>query len=71
MAGHGILLGQQRLIRRELANGTLVPLAEPVLPLSKPYYVAYPQRTLDKPKAAEFLAWLQSIAPPHASRQPS
>ncbi|WP_346827424.1 LysR substrate-binding domain-containing protein [Serratia inhibens] len=70
VAGHGILLGQQRLIQRELANGTLVPLAEPALPLSKPYYVAFPQRTLDKPKAAEFLAWLQSIAPPDTGRQP-
>ncbi|MEE4411127.1 MULTISPECIES: LysR substrate-binding domain-containing protein [unclassified Serratia (in: enterobacteria)] len=70
VAGHGILLGQQILIQRELANGTLVPLAETVLPLSKPYYVVYPQRTLDKPKAAEFLAWLQSIAPPDTGRQP-
>lgn len=66
VAGHGILLGQQSLIQRELANGTLVPLAETVLPLSKPYYVVYPQRTLDKPKAAEFLAWLQSITPDNA-----
>jgi LysR family glycine cleavage system transcriptional activator len=66
VAGHGILLGQQSLIQRELANGTLVPLAETVLPLSKPYYVVYPQRTLDKPKAAEFLAWLQNLAPPNA-----
>jgi len=65
VAGHGILLGQQSLIQRELANGTLVPLAETVLPLSKPYYVVYPQRTLDKPKAAEFLAWLQNLAPPN------
>ncbi|AGO54208.1 HTH-type transcriptional regulator PerR [Serratia plymuthica 4Rx13] len=66
VAGHGILLGQQSLIQRELANGTLVPLAETVLPLSKPYYVVYPQRTLDKPKAAEFLTWLQNLAPPNA-----
>ncbi|CAI0894744.1 Gcv operon activator [Serratia plymuthica] len=66
VAGHGILLGQQSLIQRELANGTLVPLAEAVLSLSKPYYVVYPQRTLDKPKAAEFLAWLQNLAPPNA-----
>jgi len=70
VAGQGILLGQQSLIQRELANGTLVPLAETVLPLSKPYYVVYPQRTLDKPKAAEFLAWLQSIAPSDTDRQP-
>ncbi|MEH0869357.1 LysR substrate-binding domain-containing protein [Serratia liquefaciens] len=66
--GHGVLLGQQQLIQRELAQGTLVPLAEPTLPLSKPYYVVYPQRTLDKPKAAEFLAWLQSIAPADSAR---
>lgn len=66
VAGQGILLGQQSLIQRELANGTLVPLAETVLPLSKPYYVVYPQRTLDKPKAAEFLTWLQNLAPPNA-----
>lgn len=70
VAGHGILLGQQRLIQRELANGTLMPLAEPVLPLSKPYYVVFPPRTLDKPKAAEFLAWLQNLAPPDTDRQP-
>ncbi|MNY71050.1 DNA-binding transcriptional activator GcvA [compost metagenome] len=62
------MLGQQQLIQRELAQGTLVPLAEPTLPLSKPYYVVYPQRTLDKPKAAEFLAWLQSIAPADGAR---
>jgi LysR family glycine cleavage system transcriptional activator len=64
--GQGILLGQQQLIQRELAKGTLVPLAEPALPLSKPYYVVYPQRTLEKPKAAEFLAWLQNITPANA-----
>ncbi|NWA73709.1 LysR family transcriptional regulator [Serratia proteamaculans] len=67
--GHGILLGQRQLIQRELAKGTLVPLAEPVLPLSKPYYVVYPQRTLDKPKAVEFLAWLQSITPADNKQQ--
>lgn len=64
--GQGILLGQQQLIQRELAKGTLVPLAEPTLPLSKPYYVVYPQRTLEKPKAAEFLSWLQNITPANA-----
>ncbi|CAI1878761.1 LysR substrate-binding domain-containing protein [Serratia ficaria] len=60
--GRGALLGQRGLIERELASGALVPLAEPALPLSKPYYVVYPQRTLDKPGAAAFLRWLQSLA---------
>ncbi|MGP2688541.1 LysR substrate-binding domain-containing protein, partial [Serratia nevei] len=37
-------------------------LAEPALPLSKPYYVVYPPRTLEKPGAAAFLGWLQALA---------
>ncbi len=37
-----MLLGQRRLIARELAEGQLVTLAEPALPLSKPYYVVLP-----------------------------
>ncbi|MFI8019900.1 LysR substrate-binding domain-containing protein [Serratia marcescens] len=59
--GRGVLLGQRRLIARELAEGQLVTLAEPALPLSKPYYVVYPPRTLEKPGAAVFLAWLQTL----------
>lgn len=57
-----MLLGQRRLIARELAEGRLVTLAEPALPLSKPYYVVYPPRTLEKPGAAAFLGWLQALA---------
>ncbi|MGP0853558.1 LysR substrate-binding domain-containing protein [Serratia sp. CY84636] len=60
--GRGVLLGQRRLIARELAEGQLVTLAEPALPLSKPYYVVYPPRTLEKPGAAAFLSWLQALA---------
>lgn len=60
--GRGVLLGQRRLIARELAEGQLVTPAEPALPLSKPYYVVYPPRTLEKPGAAAFLAWLQTLA---------
>ncbi|MFC0229460.1 LysR substrate-binding domain-containing protein [Serratia aquatilis] len=59
--GYGVLLGQQRLIQQELADGRLVPLSGPTLPLSKPYYAVYPPRTLNKPYAAEFLAWLGSL----------
>jgi len=60
--GHGVLLGQQRLIAEELASGALVRLAEPALPLSKPYFAVYPPRTLSKPGATAFLAWLQGLA---------
>ncbi|PYA56531.1 DNA-binding transcriptional regulator, partial [Serratia marcescens] len=42
--------------------GQLVTLADPALPLSKPYYVVYPPRTLEKPGAAAFLNWLQALA---------
>ncbi|RTF69694.1 LysR substrate-binding domain-containing protein, partial [Serratia marcescens] len=60
--GRGVLLGQRRLIAGELAESRLVTLAEPALPLSKPYYVVYPPRTLEKPGAAAFLRWLQALA---------
>ncbi|MFV8798803.1 LysR substrate-binding domain-containing protein [Yersinia sp. LJYL362] len=61
IAGNGILLGQQYLIQKELAEGSLIQLSEHKLPVTKPYYLIYPKRTLDKPKAKEFIQWLQSL----------
>ncbi|QHB32599.1 LysR family transcriptional regulator [Yersinia canariae] len=61
IAGNGILLGQQNLIKKEIAEGSLIQLSEHRLPVTKPYYLIYPKRTLDKPKAMEFIQWLQSL----------
>ncbi len=61
IAGNGILLGQQHLIKKELAEGSLIQLSDHRLPVTKPYYLIYPKRTLDKPKAAEFIQWLHSL----------
>lgn len=61
IAGNGILLGQQSLIKKEIAEGSLIQLSEHKLPVTKPYYLIYPKRTLDKPKAMEFIQWLQSL----------
>ncbi|MGE4799844.1 LysR substrate-binding domain-containing protein [Yersinia hibernica] len=61
IAGNGILLGQQHLIKKEIAEGSLIPLSEHKLPVTKPYYLIYPKRTLDKPKAREFIQWLHSL----------
>lgn len=61
LAGNGILLGQQHLIKKELADGRLIQLSDHKLPVTKPYYLIYPKRTLDKPKAAEFIQWLHSL----------
>ncbi|QKJ88865.1 LysR family transcriptional regulator [Paramixta manurensis] len=62
LQGCGMLLGQRRLIQRELAEGRLVAIDEQVLPLSKPYFVVWPKRTLNKPAGREMLAWLQALA---------
>ena len=62
-----MLLGQRRLIARELAEGQLVTLAEPALPLSKPYYVVYPPRTLENPAQRRF--W-PGCKPSHLQTKP-
>lgn len=61
VAGNGILLGQQHLIKKELDEGSLIQLSEHKLPVTKPYYLIYPKQTLDKPKAVEFIQWLHSL----------
>ena len=49
------------LIKKELDEGSLIQLSEHKLPVTKPYYLIYPKRTLDKPKAVEFIQWLHSL----------
>lgn len=55
----GILLGQQLLIEKELAMGALISPFEQSLMLGEDYYLIYPQRTLDNPKAQMFISWLK------------
>ncbi len=62
VAGRGILLGQQSLIREELQQGKLVALSSLALPLNKSYFLIYPKRILDKPRAQELLDWLRQQA---------
>lgn len=62
VAGRGILLGQQSLIREELQQGKLIALSSLALPLNKSYFLIYPKRILDKPKAQELLNWLRQQA---------
>ena len=56
----GILLGQQLLIEKELAAGSLINPYKQNLLLGEDYYLIYPQRTLDNPKAQMFIRWLKS-----------
>ncbi|MFS2224207.1 LysR substrate-binding domain-containing protein [Pantoea sp. B65] len=60
--GNGLLLGQRMLIQQELRQGTLVVPDSRALPLSKPYYLAWPERTLAKPGAQAMIGWLQQLA---------
>ncbi|MFH8133091.1 LysR substrate-binding domain-containing protein [Pantoea osteomyelitidis] len=60
--GAGLLLGQRRLIRQELARGDLVALDTLRLALSKPYFLAWPARTLSQPGGPAMLQWLQQLA---------
>ncbi|WP_292968639.1 LysR substrate-binding domain-containing protein [Pantoea sp. UBA4549] len=62
VAGAGLLLGQRRLIAAELARGDLVIADSYGLPLSKPYYLVWPQRTLQQPDARALIAWLTALA---------
>lgn len=58
VAGAGLLLGQRRLIVNELARGDLVVVDERCLPLSKPYYLAWPKRSLNQPGSEHLIRWL-------------
>ena len=58
VAGAGLLLGQRRLIAPELALGDLVVVDNHCLPLSKPYFLAWPQRTLSQPGSEAMFRWL-------------
>lgn len=58
VAGTGLLLGQRRLIAPELARGDLVVVDNLCLPLSKPYFLAWPQRTLSQPGSEAMFRWL-------------
>ncbi|HDZ9012624.1 TPA: LysR family transcriptional regulator [Klebsiella quasipneumoniae subsp. similipneumoniae] len=61
VAGAGLLLGQRRLIAPELARGELVVIDELCLPLSKPYFLAWPQRTLSQPGSETMIHWLLEL----------
>lgn len=61
VAGAGLLLGQRRLITAELARGDLLIIDNLCLPLSKPYFLAWPQRTLNQPGSEAMIHWLREL----------
>lgn len=67
VAGAGVLLGQRRLISAELSRGDLVIIDEMSLPLSKPYMLAWPQRTLNQPGSEAMISWLTQLAAERAT----
>ncbi|MGP4128363.1 LysR substrate-binding domain-containing protein [Pantoea tagorei] len=62
VAGAGLLLGQKRLIAAELARGDLVVIDRLSLPLSKAYYLAWPQRSRSQPGSEALIDWLVQLA---------
>lgn len=62
VAGAGLLLGQRRLIAKELARGDLVIVDPLSLPLSKPYFLAWPQRSLSQPGSETLIRWLRELS---------
>ena len=62
VAGAGLLLGQRRLIAAELARGDLLIIDELSLPLSKPYYLGWPQKSLNQPGSVALIDWLTRMA---------
>ena len=61
VVGLGLLLGQRRLIAAELARGELVVVDSLSLPLSKPYFLAWPQRTLSQHGGEAMIHWLREL----------
>ena len=56
--GQGVMLGQHMMVSEDIKSGRLVKPLDVVLPLNEPYHVIYPQQTLSKPYAIDFLNWL-------------
>ncbi|WP_058972945.1 LysR substrate-binding domain-containing protein [Type-D symbiont of Plautia stali] len=61
VSGAGLLLGQKRLIAAELARGDLVVVDALSLPLSKPYFLAWPQRSRSQPGSEALINWLNNL----------
>ncbi len=59
--GEGVVLGQNLMVRDEIASGLLVKPFELSLPLREAYYITYTESTLSKPGAQIFLAWLRNL----------
>ncbi|KAF0856162.1 LysR substrate-binding domain-containing protein [Pantoea dispersa] len=62
VAGAGVLLGQRRLIAGELARGALQVVDPLSLPLSKPYFLAWPQRSRSQSGSEALIQWLTQLA---------
>jgi LysR family glycine cleavage system transcriptional activator len=60
--GEGIVLGSSVLADHDIAAGRLIRPFALSLPADLAYYVAYPPKTLQKPKVKVFRDWLKSEA---------
>jgi LysR family glycine cleavage system transcriptional activator len=58
IAGQGVALGRRSMVARDLREGRLVQLFSLSLEPEFSYWVVSPESTADKPKIAEFRAWL-------------
>lgn len=60
--GRGVVLGQEAMVRSAIAEGRLVKLFDTTLDLPQAYYVSYPERSLKKPLALQFLESLREAS---------
>jgi LysR family glycine cleavage system transcriptional activator len=56
--GHGFVLAQYSMIRRELAAGELITPIHAALPISSPYYLKWKKNAFDKEQCKQFHRWL-------------
>jgi len=59
LQGKGLLLGQHKMIEKDLKTGALVQPLDINLPLGQAYYLVCPKRTLNNKYANAFMLWLK------------
>ena len=71
IAGHGIALGRLPLSRELLADGTLVAPFDRAVQTTRAYYVLPAETALERPEAADFIAWVRAEAKRAGRANPS
>jgi len=59
--GKGFVLGQDTMVQQDIDSGRLIRPVDLSLPLSDPYFLAYPESAKEHPHFEPFCTWLRKV----------